>query len=389
MNYLSDVKDIVKHLYLIKCKNRLKTLPLHEPFLDKNDLKSIIDTVETGYVSSAGKEITKFENLISKKFNFKHVIAVNSGTSAIHLSLLALGISKNDEILVPSLTFVGTVNPIRYCDAIPNFIDISLKNLCVCPNKLENYLKQNFFLDKNKKLVNKTTGNKVKAIIYVNIYGNIGEIMRVKEISKKYHLKLIEDSAESLGSSINGRYAGSFGDLGIFSFNGNKIITTGMGGAIITNNSILAKKVRKLSSTSKKNVPFEFIHTEVAFNYRMSNLNASLGISQLNKLDNILKYKKKLNKYYVQLFDNYDFEILEMEKESNFWMNAIYFKENNKNKINQIMKLAAKKNIFLRPLWKPIHLMNSYKGFPADKLINTIKAYNRVLCLPSSAFLKC
>ena len=130
MNYLSDVKDIVKHLYLIKCKNRLKTLPLHEPFLDKNDLKSIIDTVETGYVSSAGKEITKFENLISKKFNFKHVIAVNSGTSAIHLSLLALGISKNDEILVPSLTFVGTVNPIRYCDAIPNFIDISLKNLC-------------------------------------------------------------------------------------------------------------------------------------------------------------------------------------------------------------------------------------------------------------------
>ena len=289
-----DLNLLDEIIYAIKKTIGPPPCSLHEPLIDNSDLSSVTNNINSGFVSSIGNDIKKFENLLCKLTKAKHAVALVNGTSALHISLLALGIKKNEEVLVPSLTFVGTANAISYVGAIPHFVDSEPTFLGVNFDKLDRYLKKNTDVI-NGVCINKITNRKITGIIPVHIFGMIGNMEKLIEIAKKYKLIVIEDAAEALGSFKNNKHGGLFGNCGCLSFNGNKIVTTGGGGAVITNNEALANKIRHLSTTSKVKKGYKFFHDGIGFNYRMPAINAALGISQLKKLDALIKLKRKLH----------------------------------------------------------------------------------------------
>ena len=295
---------------------------MHEPIFDKSDIKEINQCIKSGFVSSAGNQTLEFEKELKKFTKSKYAIAVVNGTMALYLALHALGIRKNHEVLLPSLTFVATANSILYCGAIPHFIDIEKNTLGVDCNKLENYLRK-IVIFKKGKAFNKYTGREIKALVPVHLYGIPVQMDNLMKIAKKYKLKVIEDAAESLGSFFKGKHTGLFGNVGVLSFNGNKIITTGGGGALITNSTSLAKNLKHLSTTAKKIIKFDSFHNKLGFNFRMPGLNASLGIAQINKLNKYLKWKRKLNKIYQNIFNknsNYKLIVENKNSKSNYWL---------------------------------------------------------------------
>ena len=252
-----------------------KHLELHEPSFDIEDINSVEKCIKSSFVSSFGENISKFEKKISEITKSKYVVCTNSGTSALHLSLIVSGVKSNEEVLIPSLTFVATANSISYISAIPHFVDVEKFNLGIDPIKLDDYLKKNT-QRKNNKLININTGKVISALMPVHLFGHPSKIIDLKNIAKKYNLIFIEDAAEALGSYYNKQHLGTFSKVGALSFNGNKIITTGGGGALLTNNKSIAEKARHLATTAKKKHSFKFLHTEIGYNYRMPNLNASV-----------------------------------------------------------------------------------------------------------------
>ena len=361
---------------------------LHEPFFCGNEIKYLKKTITTNLVSSVGPFVKKFEDQITKFTKSKYAISVVNGTEALHLSLLACGVSNDDEVLVPTITFAGTANAIAYSGAIPHFIDSEFESLGIDPIKLEKYLEK-ITIKKGKFYFNKKTKRKIKAIIPVHIFGNICQIDKIVKISKKYNLIVIEDAAEALGSFFRNKHSGTFGLIGCFSFNGNKILTTGGGGAIITNNKLLAKKIKHLSTTAKINHRWEYIHDEVGYNFRMPNLNAALGSAQIENLNKFLRSKKKLFLRYrkefskvneVRLIKNPEFS------KSNNWLNTIFVKNSSIKKRNTVLSLAQKNQLFLRPVWKPLHQLKHFKNMPKMNLENANKIYKSCINLPSSSY---
>jgi len=360
---------------------------LHEPLFYGNEIKYLKKTIVTNLVSSVGPFVKKFEDQIRKFTKSKYVISVVNGTEALHLSLVACGVKNNDEILVPTITFAGTANAIVYSGAIPHFVDSEFETLGIDPLKLEKYLEK-ITIKKGKFYFNKKTKRKIKAIMPVHVFGNICQINRILKIAKKYNLVVIEDAAEALGSFYKNKHAGTFGLVGCFSFNGNKIMTTGGGGAIITNNKLLAKKIKHLSTTAKINHRWEYIHDEVGYNFRMPNLNAALGSAQIENLNKFLRSKKKL-------FLRYDKEFLKVNNvrliknpelsKSNNWLNTIFIKNSSIKKRNKVLSLAQKNRIFLRPVWKPLHTLKHLNKMPMMNLDSAIKIYESCINLPSSA----
>lgn len=380
----NKILDIFKHL---KTKSKLSLIPLHEPDITNKENKIVNEILKTGFISTAGKEIDILENKIQEYTKIKNVILTNSGTSALHLIIYALGIQKNEEIIVPSTTFVGTINPILYTNAVPNFVDIDLSTYSICPKKLENYLIRNTKLINNH-CFNIKTKRKIKALIVVHIFGNISNLIQIKNICKKFKLYLIEDAAEAFGSKFKNKHAGNFGIASAFSFNGNKIISTGAGGAVTTNNKKLANKIRHLSTTSKLMHKYQYIHDQMGFNYKMPNINASLGLSQINRIEKLVAQKRKLHKLYANLFKNLDNVELLIENEncySNYWLNCIILKNINQKMLNSIMTKSIDIGFIVRPMWKPMHTLKFCRHFPKDNLDNTMKAYKTSITLPSSA----
>lgn len=380
----NKILDIFKHL---KTKSKLSLIPLHEPDITNKENKIVNEILKTGFISTAGKEIDILENKIQEYTKIKNVILTNSGTSALHLIIYALGIQKNEEIIVPSTTFVGTINPILYTNAVPNFVDIDLSTYSICPKKLENYLIRNTKLINNH-CFNIKTKRKIKALIVVHIFGNISNLIQIKNICKKFKLYLIEDAAEAFGSKFKNKHAGNFGIASAFSFNGNKIISTGAGGAVATNNKNLANKIRHLSTTSKLMHKYQYIHDQMGFNYKMPNINASLGLSQINRIEKLVAQKRKLHKLYANLFKNLDNVELLIENEncySNYWLNCIILKDINQKMLNSIMRKSIDMGFIVRPMWKPMHTLKFCRHFPKDNLDNTMKAYKTSITLPSSA----
>jgi aminotransferase in exopolysaccharide biosynthesis len=360
---------------------------LHEPYFCGNEWKYVKKTLDENYVSSIGSFVDKFEDQIKRFTKSKYAIPVVNGTEALHLSLVACGVNSNDEVLVPTITFVGTANAVTYSGATPHFVDSELETLGIDPIKLEKYLKK-ITIKKGKFYFNKKTKRRIKAILPVHIFGNICKIDKILEIAKKYNLVVIEDAAEALGSFFKNKHAGTFGSIGCFSFNGNKILTTGGGGAIITNNKLLAKKIKHLSTTAKINHRWEYIHDEVGYNFRMPNLNAALGSAQIENLNKFLKSKRKLFLKYckeflkvnnVRLIKNPDFS------KSNNWLNTIFIKNSSLKKRNKVLSLAQKNQIFLRPIWKPLHTLKHLNKMPRMNLDAAIKIYKSCINLPSSA----
>jgi aminotransferase in exopolysaccharide biosynthesis len=360
---------------------------LHEPLFFGNEIKYLKETITTNLVSSVGPFVKKFEDQITKFTKSKYTISVVNGTEALHLSLVACGVKKNDEVLVPTITFVGTANAIVYSGATPHFVDSEFETLGIDPLKLEKYLEK-ITIKKGKFYFNKKTKRKIKAIIPVHVFGNICQIDKILKIAKKYNLLVIEDAAEALGSFFKNKHAGTFGLVGCFSFNGNKIMTTGGGGAIITNDKLLAKKIKHLSTTAKIDHRWEYIHDAVGYNFRMPNLNAALGSAQIENLNKFLKSKRKLFIRYCKEFLKFNDVRLIMNPEfskSNNWLNTILIRNSSIKKRNKVLSLAQKNQIFLRPVWKPLHQLKHFRSMPKMNLENAKKIYISCINLPSSS----
>ena len=375
-------KNFVKLVKKIYKKN--SDIQLHEPYFNKDDVKCVSECIKSTFVSSVGKNVDIFAKSISKFTKSKYVIPIVNGTSAIYISLYALGVTHNDEVLVPSYTFVGTCNPILYLGANPVFMDIDKDNLSMCPNKLYDFLKK-----KTKKtkegLKNKKTNKIIKCCLVVHPYGFPAEINKLRKICNMFNIKLIEDAAEALGTYHDGKHVGTKGDLSILSFNGNKIITTGGGGAILTQNYSFYRKIKHISSTSLIKKSYYNSYDKLGFNLRMPNLNASLGISQLKKINKYLELKKKVHLSYKNFFKKTDITLFETSKKNkaNYWLNTIKFKNEKNKKI--FLKYCIDRKIHVKPGWLPVHTFNHFRKYQCSNLDNTNTIHKLIVNLPSSA----
>lgn len=362
-----------------------KKTALHPPFFDNSDIYWVKKCIKSSHVSTRGNFTKKLENEIKNITKSKFAIAMNSGTSALELALRVVGIKNNDEVLVPSMTFVGSVNSITYCNAVPNFIDSDLENFGVDYKKLEKYLSE-ILIKKFNFFFNKKTGRRVYAIILVHTFGMPGDIKNLLKIAKKYKLKIIEDASEALGSKYNNRSLGTFGDIGVISFNANKIVTSAGGGVMLTQNSIFSKKALHLSSTSKVSHPWQLRHDALGWNTRMPALNASLAFSKLKKFKKILNIKRKIASRYKQAFKNvkgvkfFDEKISTI---SNFWLNTIILSDDKIKFKNKILQYCNSRGVECRPVWDLISEMEIYKKYPKANLSNAKKLYKKIICLPS------
>lgn len=360
---------------------------LHEPYLDFNDEKEVLRSVRSTFVSTVGRHVVDLENQLKKFLKSKYVLCLNSGTSALHISLKLLGANEKTEIMMPSLTYVASANSVIYNKADPYFIDVNEYDYGLNPETIINEIKKNF-IKKGNVLLNKKTKKKLIAIMPVHVFGIPSNMKEIMKIAKKYGLAVIEDAADSLGSRYKNKLTGTFGKIGVLSFNGNKTITSGSGGAIITNEKKIYLKAKHLISISKKNHQYEFIHDEVGWNYRMNNLNASLGLSQIKKLNKILKLKKRVaDNYKDAFFENKYCEIVNPDRdvELNNWINLLRIKDKYKKNKNKLLNFLVKKRFFCRAVWRPMHLLPHLKNYQKSEMKNTMKLYSNTICLPSSA----
>ncbi len=375
--------------------NQLKRIPLkntkgiHEPQLDKKDKINVSKCIERNEVSAAGNYVKNFERAIINFTGSKYAVATSTGTSAIHLALQAIGVNKNHEVLIPAFNFIASANAILYCNATPHFIDIDKQNLAIDVDFLDKYLKKISF-KKNNNYINKKTKKIIYAIVPVYIFGNSYDIQKLKKLCKKYNLKIVEDSAEALGTFYKNKHAGTFGNAGCLSFNGNKVITTGIGGAVITDNYKIYKNIRDKVNNGKKKNTFELVYLEKTLNLRMASINAALGISQIKKINQLLRDKRNLSKKYINLFKNLKkIRFIKENKytKSNYWLNAVIVDFKNNNQRNLLFKKAKKLKIPIRPAWTPLNKLNYLKNCPKSQLNITNNIFKKIVCLPSSSIL--
>ncbi|MDD5773374.1 MAG: LegC family aminotransferase [bacterium] len=362
-------------------------IPLSEPEISGNEWKYIKDCLDTGWVSSVGSYVDRFEKMLAGYTGTKYAVAVVNGTSALHVSLIACGVCSGDEVIVPTLTFIAPVNTVRYCGAYPVFMDCDAETLCLDIQKLIDFFKNECAQNKDGYTYNKNTKRRIKAIIPVHIFGHPAELDGLVEVCKKYHIDIIEDATESLGSEYKGKRSGSFGKTGCFSFNGNKIITTGGGGMVVTDDYALAKRVKHLTTQAKKD-PFEFDHDEVGFNYRLTNIQAAMGVAQMERLDEFICVKRKNAEIYRNLLSDINgirFSGERPEVKSNFWFYTINVDKKYKN---SLMKYLISKDIQVRPIWRLIHTLPMYKDSQVYKIENAVYAYETCINLPCSVSLK-
>lgn len=362
-----------------------KFRPLHEPLFVGNELKYVSDCINTGWVSSVGAYVDRFEKDLAAYLGVKRVIAAVNGTAALHLCLEALGVGEGDEVLMPTLTFVATANAISYTGATPHFCDSESETLGICPQKLDDYLANISASNDKAECINKKTGKRIAAIIPMHVFGHPVKLDELIAVAKKYNIAVVEDAAESLGSSYRGKMTGGIGLMGAISFNGNKIITTGGGGAIATNDEELANRLKHLSTTAKTSKEGYFFHDQVGYNYRMPNINAALGCAQLEKLPEYLKTKRKIAELYKSAFSKLDgIKLIEEPKDStsNYWLcSAILDSGDN---LNSLLEETNKQGIMTRPLWNLMHTLPMHQACPRMDLSVAEDLVQRVVSLPSS-----
>lgn len=367
-------------------------IPLSVPNLKGNEEKYVIDAIRSEWVSTAGNYVNKFENNIKKYLNANNAIACQSGTAAIHLALRLSGVTAGSEVIVPTLTFIAAVNPVKYLGAEPIFMDCddSLNMDC---DKLEQFFKQECRLTKNG-LINKNTNRYIKALVLVHVFGNMAGIEQIKELTDKYNIKLIEDATEALGTyfikgKYKGKFAGTIGDFGAYSFNGNKIITTGGGGILVGKSSEDIKKAKYLSTQAKDDGLY-YVHDNIGYNYRMTNLQAALGVAQLERLEEFIEIKiKNYESYKVKISNINGFSLLKFNDNArnNHWFYSLYI-DNDKLNRDELLQYLLKNQIQTRPIWKLIHTQKPYIYNQAYKIEKAIKYYNKILNIPCSSNLQ-
>ena len=373
-----------KEISFIKSLFNKENIALHQPCFIGNEKKYLLECIDSGFVSSVGEFVTRFEEALKEKTKARFVIATNTGTAALHIALLANGIDENCEVITQSISFVATANAIAYTGAKPVFLDIDENTLSLSPKALEHFL-ENQTYQKDNLSYNKTTHKPIKACVIMHTFGLSAHIKAIKELCEKYHILLIEDAAEALGSTYENKALGTFGKCGILSFNGNKIITGGCGGAILSDDENLAKLARHLSTTAKIPHPYEYDHDRIAYNYRLCNINAAILLAGLENLELFLENKRELAKIYKDFFKNHDkckFIDEKSNEKSNFWLNTLLFKDENLRNI--FLEECLKNNIFVRPVWKSLPSLKAFQNCQSNELINTKKLEKRLINLPSS-----
>lgn len=358
-------------------------IPLSVPFISGNEWKYIKECLDTGWVSSVGSCVTRFEEAVVNYVGAKYGVATVNGTSALHVSLIACGVQPDDEVIVPTLTFIAPVNAVRYCGAEPVFMDCDPETLCMDTVRLGEFIRNETIRKKDGYTYNKDTGRRVKAIVPVHVFGHPVEMDSLTEICCSRNIDIVEDAAESIGSEYRGKKTGSFGKTGCFSFNGNKIITTGGGGMVVTDDEDIAKRVRHLTTQAKSD-PFEYDHDEIGYNYGLSNIQAAMGVAQMEKLDEFIRVKRRNAKLYKELLAGLgEIEFL-WEKpwvQNNFWFYTIRVSKEYKT---PLMDFLVAKKIQVRPIWRLIHILPMYRDCQAYGIDKALEAYEDCINLPCS-----
>ena len=370
--------DFVKEVYGTK-----KNIPLHEPKFIGNEKKYLNQCIDTTFVSSVGKFVDQFEEKIAKYTGAKYAIATTNGTSAIHISLILAGVEEDNEVITQPLNFVASCNAISYCNAEPIFIDVDRDTMGLSPSALKSFLDKNTTV-KNKQCINNKTNKIIKACLPMHSYGHPCRIDEIKKICDEYYIFLIEDAAESVGSFYKNKHTGTFGELGAMSFNGNKIVTAGGGGCIITNNEVLAKKAKHLTTTAKVSHKWDFNHDMVGYNYRMPNLNAALLVAQLEKLNDFITNKRNLANKYEAFFKDTDYNFFKEPKnsKSNYWLNSIILKD--KHQRDKFLEETNFNGVMTRPIWILMNKLPMFKDAQCADLKNSEWLDERVVNIPSS-----
>ena len=365
-------------------------MKLSTPHIDNKDYNYLKKVMKSSWISTSSSYVNRFEKKISKISGTKYAVATNSGTSAIHLALMAMGVNENCEVIVPSITFIATANPILYLKAKPIIIDVDEKYNLKIEDVLKFIKEKTIFRD--NVTINKKTKKILKVIIVAHMWGRPCDFLKIKKVCKKRNIYILEDAAEALGSYIKSQnskkyyHCGSIGDVGCLSFNANKIITTGSGGALITNNKNIFKKSEYLASKAKDD-SFNYIHNECGYNYKMNGLNASLGLTQISKLSNKITKRKNVYKRYNYNFKSHSkIRILDLTDVSkiNYWINVVYFEKLGYQNVEKLSIFLKKKNIETRRVWRPLNLQRHLRNFETFNIKNSERLYNNSLCLPSN-----
>ena len=358
-------------------------IPLHVPQFIGNEREYVLETIESTFVSSVGHYVDRFEEMMAKHTGANHAVAVVNGTSALHIALLMAGVENGDEVITQPLTFVATANAITYTGAKPLFIDVDRNTMGLSPEKLEHFINEHL-IRKDGSWVNRVTGRRVSACVPMHTFGLPSRIDEIVSICNKYDLPVVEDAAESLGSTYKNKHTGTFGELGIFSFNGNKTITCGGGGAIVTDNESLATKAKHITTTAKKSHKWEYVHDKIGYNYRMPNLNAALACAQLEMLDQFVENKRKLAGRYASFFKSKDITLAQEidEAKSNYWLNAITLEDRDQR--NDFLVYSNNRNVMTRPIWRLLNKLEMFKDCHTGNLDNSEWLEDRIVNIPSS-----
>jgi aminotransferase in exopolysaccharide biosynthesis len=344
-------------------------IPLHAPYFGGNEKKYLLDTIDSTFVSSVGAYVNRFEEMMAEITGAKYAIATTNGTTALHLALITAGVKRDEEVITQPLTFVATANAITHATAIPVFVDVDKDTMGLSPVALQAFLSENAEI-KDGKTINKTTGRRIAACVPMHTFGFPCRIDEIAEVCGKYNIPLVEDAAESLGTFYKGKHTGNFGLVAAFSFNGNKTVTCGGGGALVTNDEKLAQHAKHLSTTAKIPHPYEFVHDEVGYNYRMPNLNAAVACAQLEQLSTILNNKDI--QFVTEIRDG----------KANYWLNTIVL--NNLEERDAFLKATNDSKVMTRPIWKLMNKLAMYAYCQCGPLDNSLWLEERVVNIPSS-----
>jgi perosamine synthetase len=355
---------------------------LHEPVFIGNERKYVLDAIDSTFVSSVGAYVNRFEEMMTQITGAKYAIAIVNGTNALHMALLLAGVKREDEVLSQALTFIATANAISYIGAQPVFIDVDKDTLGMSPDALKVFLQQNAEKRGNG-TYNKGTGKRIAACVPMHTFGFPCRIDEIAAICEEWNIYLVEDAAESLGSYYKDKHTGVFGKIGVFSFNGNKTVTCGGGGALITNDETIAKRAKHLTTQAKVPHKWEFVHDEIGYNYRMPNLNAALACAQLEQLDNFVENKRALATTYSVFFKEQDIQFVQElpEARSNYWLNALLFKDLEKR--DAFLTYTNSNGVMTRPIWELMNRLKMFKHCQTDELTNSIWLADRIVNIPS------
>ena len=377
---VAEVAEFIRSIYPTN-----DIIPLHAPTFGEQEKTNVLATIDSTFVSSVGRYVDQFEQQIKAFTKTGRAVATVNGTAALHTALYASGVRTGDLVITQPLTFVATCNAIHQLGAEPAFVDVSGETLGLCPVSLNNFLEENCIIEGDQ-CVHKKTKKIIRAVVPMHTFGHPVHLDEISALCKTWHLTLVEDAAESLGSYYNGQHTGSFGRYGVLSFNGNKIITTGGGGMVLCANEQDGEHIKHITTTAKVPHAYEFYHDEPGFNYRMPNINAALGCGQMGKLDNFLASKRAVAGLYRDFFSASDYEFIDepAHGQSNFWLNAVFCQDEQHKQ--QLLDGLIAQGIAARPVWQLMNELPVFASAISAKLDIANEMQKRLLCLPSSAW---